>query len=57
MSNETQTPAELKQVYLICEMLTDVLRGIYTQWIHYTDGTVETVQVPKGPIIFPLEIL
>jgi hypothetical protein len=46
----------MKLIVLITELLTDPMKGIYTQWIYYNDGTVEERKVPKGPIIMPKEI-
>ena len=36
------------------EMLADVRRGIYTQTTYYSDGSVETLEVPKGEILIPI---
>jgi len=41
----------MKQIILIGELLTDPVRGIYIQTIWYSDGSVETKKVPKGPIL------
>lgn len=43
----------MKYIIYIIEMLTDVYRGIYTQTIYYSDGTFETIKIPKGIIIIP----
>ena len=42
---------ETKQVVVVGEVLTDCSRGIYTQHIWYSDGSFETKEVPKGPLI------
>jgi hypothetical protein len=39
------------------EMLTNPRLGIYTITIYYNDGTVETHEVHKGPILIPMVIL
>jgi hypothetical protein len=33
------------------EMLTDALRGIYTKWTHFSDGSVESEEFPRGWVI------
>lgn len=43
-----------KQVIAVTEMLTNPSKGIYTQWIYYSDGSMDTVEIPKGPIISPI---
>lgn len=46
----------MKQVVYIMEMLTDVYKGVYTQWIYYSDGSTEVLSIPKGKLIVPREI-
>lgn len=45
--------SEEKTIVAIGEMLTNPYKGIYTQTIWYSDGTIETREVPKGPLIMP----
>ena len=40
-----------RNIIYIAEMLTTPSKGIYTQWIYYDDGSMDTVEVPKGPIL------
>lgn len=40
------------------EMLTNVHKGIYTVWTHYSDGRIEAREVPKGrPVLMPLSLV
>lgn len=40
-----------KQIVMVGEMLTDIRMGIYTQWVWYSDGTMEVKKIPKGPVL------
>ncbi len=42
----------MKYPVLECSMFSDLRRGIYTVWTYYSDGSMETTYVPRGPILF-----
>lgn len=47
----------MKHPILIGEILTNTRKGIYTQTIWYSDGSIEVAEVPKGPLLFPKIII
>lgn len=57
MSEEPkQERGDKKYPILIGEILTKPTLGIYTQTIWYNDGSIETIEIPKGPVIIPIDL-
>jgi hypothetical protein len=42
----------MKHIILITEYLSNPYKGIYTQTTYYSDGSMETKEIRKGPILF-----
>jgi hypothetical protein len=46
-----------KDIIFIAEMLTEPSKGVYTQWVYYDDGTMDTNKISKGLVVVTIPIV